>query len=157
MPPLTAHPRRSDFGFGGAGPLDRGETGSVVQTLALALHELATNARKHSALAATNQGRLSVTWRVRDVAAANGAAPRWLALEWIEEGTGLGWPRQGMAAARCGHGGGYGRQLIERALPYALGAKTHHELTEAGGVRCTIDLPLDRPPQRGGGREKGPR
>ena len=36
---------------------------------------------------------------------------------------------------------GYGRELIERALPYALNATTSFELTNYG-VRCTIDLPL---------------
>jgi hypothetical protein len=38
---------------------------------------------------------------------------------------------------------GYGRELIERALPYALGAETDYELGESG-VRCTIHLPLSR-------------
>ena len=41
--------------------------------------------------------------------------------------------------------GGYGRELIERALPYALGAKTTYEMA-ADGVRFTIDLPLDKRP-----------
>lgn len=36
---------------------------------------------------------------------------------------------------------GYGQELIERALPCALGARTSYELTETG-VRCTIALPL---------------
>jgi two-component sensor histidine kinase len=36
---------------------------------------------------------------------------------------------------------GYGRELIERALPYQLMAQTSYELG-ADGVRCTIDVPL---------------
>ena len=36
---------------------------------------------------------------------------------------------------------GYGRELIERALPYQLGAETSYELTPEG-VRCTITLPI---------------
>ena len=34
-----------------------------------------------------------------------------------------------------------GRVLIERALPYQLGAKTTFELG-SDGVRCTIDIPF---------------
>ena len=37
-------------------------------------------------------------------------------------------------------GGGYGRELIERALPYQLDAKTTYELGP-DGVHCTIDVP----------------
>ena len=36
---------------------------------------------------------------------------------------------------------GYGRELIERALPYQLKAQTSYELTPEG-VRCTITLPI---------------
>ena len=103
---------------------------SVVQTMALAIHELATNARKHGALAADDR-TLTVTWAVRQV----GDAASTLALEWIEEGVGLA-PREEGAARK-----GYGRELIERALPYALNATTSFELNH-DGVRCTIELPL---------------
>lgn len=37
--------------------------------------------------------------------------------------------------------GGYGRELIERALPYVLKARTTYDLGETELV-CTIDLPL---------------
>ena len=43
-------------------------------------------------------------------------------------------------------GGGYGRELIERALPYQLKAKTTYEMG-SDGVRCTIAVPI----ARGGG------
>jgi len=36
---------------------------------------------------------------------------------------------------------GYGRELIERALPYQLQAETTYALT-SDGVRCTITLPV---------------
>ncbi len=36
---------------------------------------------------------------------------------------------------------GYGRELIERALPYQLKAQTSYELTPEG-VRCTITVPV---------------
>lgn len=46
-------------------------------------------------------------------------------------------PRGEHAAERRG----YGRELIERALPYALGAQTTFGLAP-GGVHCAIILPL---------------
>ncbi|QDA36776.1 hypothetical protein E4191_22055 (plasmid) [Paracoccus liaowanqingii] len=103
---------------------------TIVQTMALAIHELVTNARKHGALAA--EGRtLKVTWAVKQV---DGATPS-LVLEWVEEGFGQA------LEAESSMREGYGRELIERALPYALNATTSFELNR-DGVRCTINLPL---------------
>ncbi|RVU14650.1 CheR family methyltransferase [Methylobacterium oryzihabitans] len=99
-----------------------------VQTFTLALHELATNARKYGALASPN-GRLTVTWRID----ATEQERRRLILEWIEEGI----TRDVDAPVRHG----YGRELIERALPYALDARTRYTLGE-DTVHCSIDLPL---------------
>lgn len=104
----------------------------AVQTLALGLHELATNARKHGALAAPD-GCLAVTWRT----CTDDDGRSRLYLEWIESGLVLPQEHQGTSRR------GYGRRLIERALPYALGARTRFELTRHG-LRCTIDLPLAR-------------
>lgn len=52
---------------------------SMVQTLALALHELATNARKYGALS-TERGRLRITWRLE-----RRRNTSWLVFNWIEE------------------------------------------------------------------------
>jgi hypothetical protein len=38
-------------------------------------------------------------------------------------------------------GSGYGRELIERALPYQLDARTSYQLT-GDGVHCSITVPL---------------
>jgi len=38
-------------------------------------------------------------------------------------------------------GGGYGRELIEQALPYQLGASTSYAMG-ADGVHCTITVPI---------------
>ena len=104
---------------------------STIQTLALALHELATNARKHGALA-TDAGRLSVKW---STTSADGNSDRSvLRIEWVEQGSRDA--RDQNASRR-----GYGRELIEDALPYALGAQTSFELRE-DGVRCVIELPI---------------
>ncbi|HEV2541444.1 MAG TPA: HWE histidine kinase domain-containing protein [Methylobacterium sp.] len=112
-----------------AGPPVRLRKASV-QTLALAMHELATNARKYGALT-TEHGRLSVTWRADRNEQGGGN----LLIEWIEEG--IRRPRETYGPMRRG----YGRELIERAMPYALNAKTRYELGETR-LLCAIELPL---------------
>ncbi len=102
---------------------------STVQTFALALHELATNALKYGALLRP-ESRLRVAWRLE---AGDGSAPPVLHVDWQESGVAM--PEAG-AVPR-----GYGRELIERALPYQLAAQTHYELG-SDGVHCTISLPV---------------
>lgn len=102
---------------------------SVVQTFALGLHELATNARKYGALA-SESGVLTITWSVKQ---EDGGEAR-LVVEWVEKGLGRKLEAGTMRK-------GYGRELIERALPYSLNARTSFELNDEG-LRCTIDLPL---------------
>lgn len=105
-----------------------------VQTLTLAVHELATNAIKHGALR-SSEGRLSINWRCfRD----DKGDPQ-LAFEWCESGLHLGNPSLDKSRK------GFGRHLIEDALPYQLDATTHFELRQEG-VRCCVDLPLKRRP-----------
>lgn len=100
-----------------------------VQTLALAIHELATNACKYGALAA-DHGRLSVTWRLEGAA----GPAQCLRLDWAESGI-----ERPSGQAAAGHG--YGRTMIERALPYSLSAQTTFELSD-DAFRCSITLPL---------------
>jgi two-component sensor histidine kinase len=111
---------------------------SMVQTLCLALHELATNARKYGALSCEH-GRLTVEWSVTSL----GHGERRLTLAWSETWA----PRPGSADAHADQRLGYGRELIERVLPHSLGAVTRYELNK-GSVRCTIDVPLSRPNSR---------
>jgi PAS domain S-box-containing protein len=106
---------------------------STVQTFALALHELGTNAAKYGALAQP-EGRLVVRWWVVGPA----TAPR-LRIDWIESGVDMPDP------AAAPRGSGYGRELIERALPYQLRAETRYRLGE-DGVQCTIELPVSNGP-----------
>ncbi|MCD2323349.1 PAS domain-containing protein [Sphingomonas sp. IC-56] len=101
---------------------------TIVQTLALALHELATNAVKYGALSCPD-GRLLVQWDVREEADG-----RRLWVDWRESGV-ADMPAPGSRP----RGGGYGRELIERALPYQLGARTSYAF-EADGVHCTIEV-----------------
>ena len=101
-----------------------------VQTFALSLHELATNAVKHGALGVPG-GRLDIAWRIEPADGA-AASPR-LVLDWVESGVAIG-PEQTERR-------GYGRQLIERALVYALRAETRLEFRPEG-VACRIVMPL---------------
>lgn len=107
-----------------------------VQTLALALHELATNALKYGAIAQP-LGRLVVSWHVE----TEDGRP-WLHVDWRESGVAI--PDPDALAV----GGGAGRQLIERALPYQLGARTTFQV-EADGVHCMIALPASERGTRG--------
>jgi two-component sensor histidine kinase len=103
----------------------------AIQTFALALHELATNAIKYGALAAP-RGQLAIRWRLEDTASASPI----LFVEWVESGV-ENMPTDGAPA----RGSGYGRELIERALPYQLKATTTYEMG-ADGVRCSIRAPI---------------
>lgn len=98
------------------------------QALALAVHELATNAVKYGALHQP-EGRLTVRWNIE----GDGGAPR-ARVEWRESGVAM--PEGGRERK------GYGSELIEKALPYQLGAKTKLEFG-ADGVRCEIAVPVE--------------
>jgi two-component system CheB/CheR fusion protein len=99
----------------------------AAETMALALHELATNAIKYGSLSEPG-GRLSVTWRI-----LNTSRGRRLSLEWKEAGV--------RALDANPSRSGFGRELIERGLPYELGATTSLEFGR-GGVRASVELPL---------------
>jgi two-component system CheB/CheR fusion protein len=112
-----------------SGPGGVGLRSAMVQTLALALHELATNAVKYGALSEAG-GRLAVAWDLKQ----DDSAHRTLCIDWRESGVSA--IPSGNDAPR---GGGYGRELIERALPYQLGASTSYAF-EPDGVHCTIEV-----------------
>lgn len=96
------------------------------ETIALTLHELTTNALKFGALAEA-AGHIAIDWVIDSA-----VTPSWLHWRWCESGV----------AAPAPQRRGFGQELIERVLPYELGART--TLTFApGGVRCEIDLPLN--------------
>jgi PAS domain S-box-containing protein len=104
-------------------------TARQVQNFSLAVHELTTNAVKYGALR-DGAGRLAVTWTV----SRGEKGQRGLTLDWTESGMAL---QPDKVTKR-----GYGRQLIERALSYALNAKTEFIVAE-DGVRCRVQLPLE--------------
>jgi PAS domain S-box-containing protein len=102
---------------------------TCAQLLALAIHELATNAVKYGALRQPS-GQLVVRWDIKDRSPRPAAS-----IEWRESGIAIpeGGPRQK----------GYGSELIERALPFQLGAETRLEF-RPDGVSCEIVVPTIR-------------
>ena len=85
--------------------------------------------RKRNGALKDGIGRLSVTWVVmRDKRDRSR-----LLLSWTESGVAI---QPDQVTRR-----GYGRELIENALAYALRAKTEYVLGE-NGVRCRIEMPL---------------
>jgi PAS domain S-box-containing protein len=103
---------------------------STVQTLAMALHELATNAVKYGALGQP-QGKLTVRWWLDLL---GGDDKPLLHIDWRESGV-------QMPSAASPQGTGQGRELIERALPYQLKAKTSYSFGP-DGVHCIISVPV---------------
>lgn len=101
---------------------------NTAQTLALAIHELATNSVKYGALKQPS-GKLDITWGIE----GGDKEERRVALEWRE--TGVEMPSRDRGQAR----GDYGRELIERALPYQLKAATSFGFGP-DGVRCRIAI-----------------
>lgn len=99
----------------------------AIEPITLAIHELATNAFKFGALT-YDGGTLDIRWWM--AADPDGAA---LHLRWTETGVPV------IAAAPLPRG--FGRQFIEEALPYQLGASTSFDL-RPGGIACTIVLPM---------------
>lgn len=104
---------------------------TTLQTFALALHELATNAVKYGALS-TGAGRLEVRWNI--VTWEDGTPA--LKVEWKERGDAV--PVQSGDRPATG---GYGRELIERALPHQLKARTSYRI-EQDGVHCIVEVAL---------------
>jgi PAS domain S-box-containing protein len=95
-------------------------------SLALAIHELATNAVKHGALSRP-EGRVSIRWaRIESAAAAR------LSLVWEEHGG----PAVTVPSRR-----GFGTRMIERGLAAELGGTAKIDFRPEGLV-CTVDAPL---------------
>jgi PAS domain S-box-containing protein len=100
---------------------------STAQALALALHELATNAAKYGALSRPS-GRLEVAWSL-----ANGR----LELQWIERG--------GPAPGRV-EPGGFGLRVIKASVEGQLEGKIEFDWRREG-LRCALSLPLEAKPE----------
>ena len=101
-------------------------TAKATQSLAMAMHELCTNAAKYGALS-TPAGKVAVKWSV-----ANSTREPRLSLSWVETGG----PPVKPPKRR-----GFGSQLIEQIMTYELQADVKRDFAEEG-MRCTIEFPL---------------
>lgn len=98
-----------------------------VQMLSLALHELGTNAIKHGVFNSSG-GALEIRWHL--VSTDQPA----LRFEWNEH------PLK-RRETNAPHRRGFGRVLLEQALPAQLGAMTRFDL-RPNGLQCVIELPF---------------
>jgi two-component sensor histidine kinase len=112
------------------GPVGVRLRSSTLQIFALAMHELVINAVKYGALSRTG-AHLTVTWKVEH----DDEQPPLLHVRWEETGVDV-LDAQGRPPPP-----GYGRELIEQALPYQLKAATNYRLSP-DGVRCSISVPV---------------
>jgi two-component sensor histidine kinase/DNA-binding response OmpR family regulator len=94
----------------------------MAQGLALALHELATNAAKHGALSSV-LGKVSLSWQLR---------PDFLVLQWTETGG----PDVAPPAARS-----FGLKVIRTSIESQLNGKAVFDWSPLG-MRCTLAIPL---------------
>ena len=98
----------------------------AAQALGLAVHELATNAVKHGALA-VDGGRIDLAWNIEP--AGDGRALR---IDWVESG---------IALPETPGERGFGSELIEEGVPYMLGGSARLQVSPEG-LRCTIAVPV---------------
>jgi len=105
---------------------DIGLTPKAGLSVAMALHELASNAIKYGALSVTT-GRVTVAWSLTDT-----EIPPSLILRWVETGG----PAVSPPTRR-----GFGTTLIERALAHELDAEVIRDFAPEG-MRCTIIIPF---------------
>lgn len=94
--------------------------------LAMAVHELATNAIKHGALSVLN-GRVDVNWQI----------------DKVSDRLHLRWKEQGGPAVIAPARRGFGSRMIESALAADLGGTVQLEFA-TDGLCCTIDAPAPR-------------
>jgi len=98
-------------------------------TLAMAFHELATNAAKYGALSVPS-GRLELQWEMLPAQPDRSAMLR---IAWMEHGGPPVVPPQRR---------GFGSRLIEDGITTELGGRAALDYA-AAGLRCTIEIPAD--------------
>jgi len=102
----------------------------AVLTLAMAFHELATNAAKYGALSAP-AGRIEIRWQPTRLEGGDGRGL--LQIEWLE---------QGGPAVEEPQQRGFGSKLIEGGVAAELGGSARL-LFAPEGLRCEILIPLE--------------
>jgi two-component sensor histidine kinase len=98
-------------------------------TLAIVLHELATNAAKHGALSNDAAGKVDIAWQVEPTPQGDR-----MRLRWQESG--------GPPVAPPGRKG-FGSRLIEGGLAQDLDGEVRLDY-EPSGVVCQINMPVPR-------------
>ena len=98
----------------------------AAQSIGLAFHELVGNALEYGALG-DPEGRVSASWRI-----VSEPHHRIAIFDWTETG---GPPLVGEPLRR-----GFGLELLEKALPFDIGARTLIGFDPAG-LRCQIEFP----------------
>ncbi|MEJ1157506.1 sensor histidine kinase [Prosthecomicrobium sp. N25] len=115
---------------------DRGERvmlkPEAAQNVALALHELATNAAKYGALS-TPDGRIAVRWGLHEPEPADSGAAPTFEITWQERG--------GPPVAEPKRKG-FGRLMIERLVPRAIDG-TSELVFDPQGIRWTLRFPTE--------------
>jgi len=107
---------------------------STAQTLALALHELATNAAKYGAWSA-DSGRVSLHWAIE---------PRGIVLEWQEsDGPAVTKPTKQ----------GYGTRVVHAGIEHQLGGKVSFDW-QPSGLHCTMVVPHNLKAERARPQER---
>jgi two-component sensor histidine kinase len=122
---LVAVGAEEDRQFTMAGP-DVGLHRRNAQALAMAIHELTTNALKHGALGSDN-GRIEINWEI-----SRSENPGTLTFRWEERGVHI--PNRNIEK-------GFGLTMIERKLPYMLGGAAELKF-KPDGLLCTLTFPL---------------
>ena len=97
---------------------------TAAQTLALTLHELATNAAKYGALSSSS-GRIELSWEIQD---GN------LVVHWRE----IGGP-----AIRAALYKGFGTRIVVESIERQLGGKVTYDWA-ADGLHCILSVPSDK-------------
>ena len=121
---LAAHARGEENVVVRGPPLDLPPR--IAQAMVMAIHELATNAAKYGALSREG-GSIEVEWRTEQH-----EADEYAVFRWRERGV----PIQVEATKK-----GFGSEIIERTLPYALDGTA--QLTfHSDGAECIIKFPL---------------
>ncbi|WP_019517503.1 sensor histidine kinase [Sphingomonas sp. Mn802worker] len=101
---------------------------AIAESMGLTIHELTTNALKFGALKGSG-GSVDIRWRVE----VDHAGSRLLDFTWSERGV--------AAVSTDPSRDGFGRELIEEALPQRHGATTSL-VFRGGGIHCSIRMPL---------------
>jgi two-component sensor histidine kinase len=125
MQEFSAHGAIEGENLALAGPEIR-LTSRQAQVLAMAFHELTTNAVKHGALSARG-GHIDVAWEI---------APN-------DKEALIRWRESGVAIERASDRRGYGSEILEKAIPHMLHGSFERRFAP-DGLQCSISFALDR-------------